>query len=375
MKGKMKKFSLFMLVLVMALIITACGKDGGTATKEDDTVKIMYVNSGTLGEMGIGDIIMEALNDFAKETGAQVNVFECHSDASLFAPTMRDVASTGEYDLIVTAFYNMKEAVMEAAERYPNQKIILFDSEIDFSGGKYPNVRSVMAKQNEPGFLAGVLAALLTQSDAQLANKEKVVGFVGAAENTAIQDFLIGYIEGVNYVDSEVNVLYSFVGNWTDTARAKELGLTQYRQGADVVFAVCGSAGLGVAEAARETNNYNIGVDYDFALAIKDTNPRTAEHIVTSAVKDFYNITMNELESFADGSIEWGTHTIYDYARGGSTLVRNEYFDKIVPEDVLKRYEEITEELAAGKIKVGTAIGATQEEIEQFKQQAQPFAR
>ena len=374
MTSKMKKMVLLIVVVMMALLIAACDKDGGTATK-DETLKIMYVNSGTLGEMGIGDIIMEALNDFAEETGAQVNVFECHADASLYAPTMRDVASTGEYDLIVTAFYNMREAVMEAAERYPNQKIILFDSEIEFDGDKYPNVRSVMAKQNEAAFLAGVLAGLLTESDAELANEEKVVGFVGAAENTAIQDFLVGYIEGVNYVDSEINVLYSFVGNWTDTARAKELGLTQYRQGADVVFAVCGSAGLGVAEAARETNNYNIGVDYDFALAIKDTNPRTAEHIVTSAVKDFYNITMNELESFADGSIEWGAHTIYDYARGGSTLVRNEYFDKIVPEDVLKRYEEITEELAAGKIEVGTAIGATQEEIEQFKAEARPFSR
>lgn len=375
MKGKMKKLSLFMLVVVMVLIMTACGKDGGTATKDDDTIKIMYVNSGTLGEMGIGDIIMEALNDFAEETGAQVNVFECHSDASLFAPTMRDVASSGEYDLIVTAFYNMLEAVTEAAERYPNQKILIFDSEVDFSGGKYKNVRSVMAKQNEAGFLAGVLAALLTESEANLANPQKVVGFVGAAENTAIQDFLVGYIDGVNYVDSEVNVLYSFIGNWTDTARAKELGLTQFRQGADVVFAVCGSAGLGVAEAARETNNYNIGVDYDFAAAIKDTNPRTAEHIVTSAVKDFYTITMNELENFADGSTEWGTHTIYDYAKGGSTLVENEYFEKIVPEDVVKRYREITDELAAGKIKVGTAIGATQGEIDQFKAQARPFTR
>ena len=34
MKGKMKKFSLFMLVLVMALIITACGKDGGQLLKK-----------------------------------------------------------------------------------------------------------------------------------------------------------------------------------------------------------------------------------------------------------------------------------------------------------------------------------------------------
>ena len=76
------------------------------------------------------------------------------------------------------------------------------------------------------------------------------------------------------------------------------------------------------------------------------------------------------------GSIEWGTHTIYDYARGGSTWSGMNILDKIVPEDdFLKRYEEKSlEELAAGKIKVGTAIGATQEEIEQFKQQAQPFA-
>ena len=63
-------------------------------------------------------------------------------------------------------------------------------------------------------------------------------------------------------------------------------------------------------------------------------------------MKDFYTITMNELENFADGTIEWGTHTIYDYARGGSTLVENEYFQKIVPDEVLKRYEEITAELA-----------------------------
>ena len=41
MKGKMKKSVLFMLVLVMVLIITACGKDGGTATKDDDTIKIV----------------------------------------------------------------------------------------------------------------------------------------------------------------------------------------------------------------------------------------------------------------------------------------------------------------------------------------------
>lgn len=336
-------------------------------------LNIMFVNYGTQGDSGIGDIVIQALKDFGKKSGAKYNVFDCNNDTSVISPTMMDVCSSGEYDLVISGFYNMLEASEAAAAKYPQQKILLFDTEADYADGKNQNIRSVSSKQNECAFLAGSLAALLTESDAPLANPEKVVGFVGGGENTAIMDFLVGYIDGVNYVDSRINILYSFVGNWTDTAKAKELGLMQYQQKADVSFAVCGAAGLGVADAAKDANAYNIGVDYDVADSIKNTNPETAKHVITSAVKDFYTIMTRELNSVADGTTKWGTHTIYDYANGGSQLIDNEYFENEVPADVKAKYKEITDKLAAGEIKVGTAIGASQEQIDAYKKQAEPF--
>lgn len=392
------KILIFAFITAIAVSLTACNGEKATASNEagdkgqstavssdgngDQPVKsqasgkamnIMFVNYGTQGDASIGDIVIQALTDFSKKTGAKYHVFDCNNDTSVISPTMMDVCSSGEYDLVITGYYNMLEASEAAAAKYPKQKILLFDTEADYTDGKNKNIRSVSSKQNECAFLAGSLAALLTQSHAQLANPEKVVGFVGGGENTAITDFLVGYIEGVNYVDSQINILYSFVGNWTDTAKAKELALMQYQQKADVTFAVCGAAGLGVADAAKDANAYNIGVDYDVADSIKKTNPETAKHVITSAVKDFYTIMTKELDSVADGTTQWGTHTSYGYANGGSQLVDNEYFEEEVPADVKAKYKEITDKLAAGEIKVGTAIGASQEQIDAYKKQAAPF--
>ncbi len=353
---------------------TAAGTAAGTKASGEQ-LNIMYIVQGSLGALGIEDIVKASLDDFAAKNNAKINIFECNGDASLYEPTLLDVAGSGEYDLIITNFYNFVEAVQIAAVEYPDQKIILLDANVDFADGKNKNVRTVQATQNEVSFLAGALAALMTKSDAEFANPEKVVGFVGAAENTAIQDFLIGYIEGVNYVDSQIKVIYSFVGNWTDTAKAKELALTQYRQGADVAFAVCGSAGLGVAEAAKEMKAYNIGVDYDFATAIKNNNPDTADHIITSAVKDFGTIITKELNAFKEGTVAWGTNTIYGFAQEGSNIVKNEYYEKLVPAAIKAEYEIIAEKLKKGEVKIGTSLGATQEQIDEFKRQAEPFTK
>lgn len=372
------KHSLLTLILVLALAIGMCvpatAEDNNFGIDLSDGIDIMYITTNVLGTGMIDDIVYSALTDFVAEVGGSVNVFECAYDASLYESSVVDSCASGDYELVVTGYYNMQEAIEIAAEEYPDQAILAFDVEIPHDDGKNANVISFQGAQNECAFLAGVLAALMTESpDVELANEDKVVGFVGAAENTAIQDFLVGYIEGVNYVDSSIEVLYSFVGNWSDTALCKELALAQYNSGADISFAVCGSAGLGLAEAAKDTNRYGIGVDYDFAAQLETTNPDTAEHVVTSAMKDFYTLTTMNLNAIKDGTAQWGTHTMYNYAQGGCMLIENDYYNKIVPESVKAAYAEITEKLANGEIEVGTAIGATTEEIDAYKEQAKPF--
>lgn len=128
------------LLIVLTMVMGACGKNDKTpgnngnnngSNTSDNTgddqslsgkgLNIMYVNQGTLGDLGVGDIVMEALEDYAANTGSKVNVYECNADASKYLPTMLDVAGSGEYDLIVTGYYSMLEAAMAAAEEYPEQ--------------------------------------------------------------------------------------------------------------------------------------------------------------------------------------------------------------------------------------------------------------
>lgn len=99
-------------------------------------------------------------------------------------------AASKEYDLIITGFGTMIEPLGNTAAKYPDQKFFIFNTEMDFTYGKNANVISVQTLQNEGGFMAGVLAAQTTLSDASLANADKKVGFVGQSNQ---QQLLISY--------------------------------------------------------------------------------------------------------------------------------------------------------------------------------------
>ena len=372
---KMKKINkIAVLTVAIMLVLTACtngskSPNNNQGNTEGTFKNIMFVVTGTLGGRTNNDDVLLAIDDYVKTVDGKVDTFECNMDTSLYESTLMQAAETGEYDLIVTGFGTMIEPLGNTAKKYPNQKFLIFDTKMDYSNGANSNVISVQVLQNEGGFLAGALAAELTTSNAELANKEKVVGFVGAIESTSVLDFLMGYIDGVNYVDPSIEVLYSFVGNHTDSALAKELGLSQYQQGADVVFAV-GQNGLGVAEAASAANKYVIGVDFDYSERLAVTSKEDAAHVLTSVIKDYRGMVYPILEGINKGEVEWGTHTFISHAEGGVYLVNNDYTKAIVQSDVSSKYDKIVEELNSGKIKVSTAFGASTEEIEKVKSEA-----
>lgn len=368
----MKK--LIILAVVTMLMVTGCTKvtnppKDNPAETGEVLKNVMFVVTGTLGGRTNNDDVFKAISDYVVTVDGNVDTFECNMDTSLFETTLMQAAESGEYDLIVTGFGTMIEPLGKTAIKYPDQKFLIFDTQMDYSNGANPNVISVQVLQNEGGFLAGVLAAKLTTSDAELANEQKAVGFVGAMESTSILDFLIGYIDGVKYVDPSIEVLYSFVGNHTDSAMAKELGLSQYQQGADVVFA-CGGNGLGVAEAALDANKYVIGVDFDYSARLETTSKENASHVLTSVIKDYNGMVTPILEGIKAGTVEWGTHTFISHAEKGVYLVKNDYTKSIVPDGLWPEFDTIEEKLNSGEIKVRTAFGASTEEIEKIKSEA-----
>lgn len=331
-------------------------------TESDQSLDIMFVVTGSLGGGTNNDDVNSALTDYTAKYGGKVDTYECNMDTSVYESTLMQAAATGSYDLIVTGFGTMAEPLANTAAMYPDQKFLIFDTAMDYTDGANSNVISVQVLQNQGAFLAGALAALMTTSDAELANEDKVVGFVGAIESTAIQDCLIGYIEGVNYVDPSIEVLYSFVGSHTDSALTKEMALTQNQSGADVIYGVSQSD-LAVADAALTNDFYAMCSDADDATTIAATSVETANHIITSVIKNYYSMVYPVLEEIGAGTAKFGTHSSISYADGGVTLADNEYFQNAVPEEVMTAFEEIVNDLVAGNIEVDTAYGATTEEI------------
>lgn len=243
---------------VMAMVMAAAMLTGiqapVTAHAEGEMKSVVTVINTSLGDKSFADMVWSGVQQTADEFGLETKAIELQGDATKQEPTLIELCESGEWDLIVAGPYNMKEATEKTAKEFPEQKFLVYDAELDFASGEYPNCVSVTCRQNEGAFLAGALAALMTESGKEGFNEENIIGFVGGGENSAVDDYLVGYIEGARYVSDECSVLYSFIGDFKNTAKAKELAIAQYNQGADIVFQVASAAGLGVLDAAKQAD-------------------------------------------------------------------------------------------------------------------------
>jgi basic membrane protein A len=147
------------------------------------------------------------------------------------------------------------------------------------------------------------------------------------------------------------------------------MATTQYQNGADVIYGVSQSD-LAVADSAASNDFYAICSDADDATTIAETSEDTANHIITSVIKNYYSMVYPVLEEIGNGTAEFGTHKSISYADGGVSLADNEYYQNAVPDDVKTAFQEVIDDMTAGNIDVDTAYGATTEEINEIESEA-----
>ncbi len=337
--------------------------------KTNSDIGVVLIINTNLGDKSFCDLSNQGLEEAAAEYGFRTKVVELGGDATKQIPTLIEFAEDPDWDIIVAGTYNIKEAVQEVAQEYPEQKFVLYDAKEDL---ELPNIYSVEHKQNEGSFVVGAAAALLTTSDAELANDENIIGFVAGGENTAINDFLVGYIQGAQTVDTDTKVLISYVGDFKDTAKAKEMAIAQINQGADVVFQVAGGAGLGVLEGCAEKNVYSIGVDSDQYTVLMESAPETAEHIATSMQKKVNRTVYNAISGALDGTLPWGSYETVGIAVGAVGAAKNDNFTAIFTEEQIAQLEELEAGVISGDIEVQTAVGMDNDTIDEIRNAVMP---
>ena len=204
-------------------------------------------------------------------------------------------------------------------------------------------------------------------SDMPLANPDKKIGFLGGMDNPVINDFLVGYIQGAKYIDKDMKVAISYIGNFNDSAKGKEMALAQYNAGVDIGFNVAGQAGLGQLDAAKEKKRYAIGVDSDQALLVKDKDPDKANLITTSVLKRVDVSLLRGAKMFKEGNAPFGKSEQLGLKEECIGLANNEYYEKIVPEAMRKEIDELSKKIMDGEIKVDTAMGMDVKKLNEIK--------
>ncbi|HHT96748.1 MAG TPA: BMP family ABC transporter substrate-binding protein [Clostridiales bacterium] len=339
--------------------------------EKKDLGVVLIVNTN-LGDKSFCDLSNEGMLRAAEELGLRTKVVELNGDATKQVPTFIEFAENPDWDIIISGTYNVAESLQTVAQDYHDKMFVLYDAKADYEEYDIPNLYSVEHLQNEGSFLVGAAAALLTTSGQEGTNAEKIIGFVGGGENTSINDFLVGYIQGAKSIDEDMKVLISYIGDFTDSAKGKEMALGQINQGADVVFGVAGGAGLGVLDAAKEKKVYSVGVDSDQAMVLEESDPILAASISTSMVKKVDNTVYNAIKRAVEGTLPFGTYEKVGIAQDTVGMAVNKYTEALFTAEQLAHLEEVKASIVSGEKKVESAIGMNNEDVQRIKDSARP---
>jgi basic membrane protein A len=163
-----------------------------------------------------------------------------------------------------------------------------------------------------------------------------------------IHKFEAGYRAGVTHVCPECEVVAQYAGvtpeAFRNPGKGKELALSQYGSGVNVIFHASGSTGLGVFEAARQSGKLAIGVDSDQY----DSAPG---HILTSMVKEVDAVVFDAVRRVNEGTFAGGIHS-YGLAEEGVGYVYDEHNRDLIPDRVRERVEQLRDSVIAGHISV-----------------------
>lgn len=318
---------------------------------------------GNLGDKSFFDAAFNSIEPIKEQLGVTVEYVECGTDTSKFYPALADMCEA-DYDLILTISSNNDDALVQVAEEYPDQKFINLDDEM---AEPPANVYIMGTKNNEMSYLAGAAGALKA---AELG--ESTIGFVGGMDIPGINEFLVGYIEGAQAINPDIKVATSYVGSFTDTAKAKENALLLYNSGLSVIFAAAGQSGLGVIDAAVEQGKFVIGVDSDQAAALKDSQPDMANVIITSAIKNISDNAVKAVDRAMKDEIPYGTREVFGIAEGAVGIAENEFYEKLLSEEDRVKVEELKQQVIAGEVEMTPTAGITTEKINEIRDAVRP---
>lgn len=280
------------LALISTFVIAACG-GGATASPSPaassaaaattapaaPAVKVGLVTDvGGLNDKSFNSLANQGRLDAEKDFKVTTSVTESKKQED-YVPNLTNYAQQS-YDLVIGVGFLMTNSVWKVAKQFPNVKFAIIDGAPANDKGdteNLPNVANLFFKEQEAGYLVGVIAATMAMDKVGKATHNTLCA-MGGIPIPPVDRYIAGYQDAIKTVDPSATIINGYSNDFVDQAKGKEVGLNHISKNCDILFQVAGGSGLGYIAAAKEKGVYAIGVDADQA----DVAPGT---IITSALK------------------------------------------------------------------------------------------
>jgi len=285
-----------------------------------------------LGDNSFNDMAYKALLDSKEKYKIKFEVLEPKNEEEI-EKSLRKFAEQ-KFDLIISIGFISEEAVSEVANEFPRIKFAIIDGIV-----KKPNVASLIFKEDEGSYLAGIMAGMMTKS-----NK---IGFIGGVNIQIVRNFEAGFRKGIESVNSNANLtsvyLSSDLSGFNDSEKARDYAIELYDLRVDIIYHSAGLSGNGVIEAAKEKDKYVIGMDFNQDYMAKG-------NVLTSVVKRVDNLVLIVVDKIIKNNFKG---EIYEMGLEDDciSLTEFEYTKDIIPKEVIKKIEKAKEDIKSGEIK------------------------
>ncbi len=225
----MKKFvvRLALLMMIFAMVLSACGAEDADAVGEEQaaviaSLKACFIYVGPIGDVGwtaahdVGRLYVDEKYDWL-ETAYAESVPEADSERFIDRFVVEE-----DCDVVFTTSFGFMDATLAAAQKYPDNYFF------HVSGYKRaPNMGTIMADFYQLYYLNGLMAGALTES-----NK---VGYVAAHPIPELVRHINAFTLGVKETNPEATVEVSWIFEWYDPATARESAEALISNGVDVL--------------------------------------------------------------------------------------------------------------------------------------------
>ncbi len=359
----MRKFTSMLIVTMVAMIaLVACssdkGESGSTTGTDNVNFKVgMMIDSGTIDDKSFNQGTWEGILAYTKDhKGVKGQHVQPNGETTADYLSAADNLMMAGNNVIIAPGFKFEEAITELQTANPEVSFVILDGE---PATMAENTTAIYFAEHEAGFLAGVAAALQSQTGK--------VGFIGGMKIPAVERFVCGYLAGVayankNYATNVEVVDYQYQGTFYDVQGGQMMAGGMYDKGIDIIFSAAAAVGNGVineAKARTEAGDkvYVIGVDvdqYDEGLMNDGSSV-----VLTSAIKRIDVAVYDTLKAYGEGNFPGGQIITMDAKTNGVGLPET---NPNLTTDTQAKVDETLAEIQSGAL----VVPVTGEELDTF---------